>query len=448
MNGNKQNEFRLEDAELQGVKSHKKLELQRDLLLLCLAAVLVRLPFIFTVPMREAPDEFSHYWVIKYLHDNLHLPSAGDVTAGGASAVYGSLPQFGYVAHVLITFLFPPDLLALGARFGSLLMGLILIFAAYQSGKLLFKERLLALALPATLVVHPQLAFLHSYSNNDSTSSALSSLIILIMLRIVYHGVSLKRATAVGALIGWTALTKFSAVAVIPVVILAIVAATVIHSTGWMLTLSAFGIIAALAAAISGWWFFRNYYEFNGDIMGTKTMYATWAKLFNREAQFYLPPSHIVKNFSWWRMLFFSFWGLFGYMTKYLWRPVYVIYGVFFFTAVAALARNVFSAIKNSFSEKKWLTADNCAWACLTLVLVINIASVVWASVFNLGGPQGRYLFTSEIPIISLILLGLRRLSSKFGDKLVIAFIVWNATVCFGSLAYLFSLYGFNPKPF
>jgi hypothetical protein len=448
MNGNKQNEMQLADALQQGAASDKKIGWQRDLILLCAAAALVRVPFIFTVPMREAPDEFSHYWVIKYLHDHLHLPGAADVTAGGASAVYGSLPQFGYVPHVVVTLLFPADMLTLAARFGSLLMGLVMIFAACQCGKLLFKERLLALALPATLVVHPQLAFLHSYSNSDSTSSALSSLIILFMLHMIYHGVSIKRATIIGALVGWTALAKFSAVAVIPIVALAIVAATIIHASGWALALSALGIIASLAAALSGWWFARNYYEFNGDILGTKTMYATWAKLFNREQQFYLAPSHIVKDFSWWRMLFFSYWGLFGYMTKYLWRPVYVVYGVFFFASVAALLRTAFLSAKTSFATTKWLTADNCAWTCLTFTLLINIASVIFASVYNLGGPQGRYLFTSEIPIISLIVLGLSMVTAKFGRKLVVAFVVWNLIVCLGSLAYLFSLYGFNAKPF
>lgn len=445
MNGNTQNEIHLAG---------------RDLLLLCLAAVCVRVPFIFAVPMQEAPDEFSHYWVIKFLHDNMRLPSLAEIAAGGASAVYGSLPQFGYVPHVMLTMLFPAETMTLGMRFGSLCMGLVMIAAAFYAGRLIFKERLLALALPVTLVVHPQLAFLHSYANNDSTSSALSSLIILLMLQVIYTGVTLKRATAIGALVGWTALTKFSALAVIPVVILAILAATVIHSSSWALTLAVLGLIGAMVAAMTGWWFMRNYQEFSGDFMGTKTMYMTWAKLFNREQNYYQPASHILKDFSWWRMLFFSYWGLFGYMTKYLWRPVYIVYGVLFFSAVAGMLRTAYSAGRTALTARgddggkvnllrHWLTVENTAWTSLVLVVVINIVSVIWASMVNLGGPQGRYLFTSEIPIIALIILGLRSLSVRYGGKFVIAFVIWNAVVCVGSFLYLYSMYGgFHPKPY
>lgn len=425
-------------------------ETRPDLLLLCLAAVVVRVPFIFTVPMREAPDEFSHFWVIKFLHDHLRLPTAAEVTAGGASAVYGSLPQLGYLPHVLLSMPFPEPLLMLVARFGSLLMGLIMIWAAYHAGRLLFKkDGVLALALPAMLIVHPQLTFLHCYSNSDSTSSALSSVIILLMLQIIYHGVNLRLATIIGALSGWVALSKFSALAVIPVVALAVVVSTIIHGSGWGLALLALTSMAAASAVVSGWWFVRNYFEFNGDIMGTKTMYATWAKLFSRKQDFYLPASHIVKNFSWWRMLFFSYWGLFGYMTRYMWRPVYVVYAIFFFASLAGMIRTTCSGMKICLIEgRRLLTAQSIAWTCLLLIVLINIASIIWASMVNLGGPQGRYLFTSEIPITALIILGLSSISRKWGKRFVIVFLIWNAIVCIGSFVYLFSLYGFNPRPY
>lgn len=68
--------------------------------LLAFAFVAVRLPWIFMVPMQEAPDEYAHYWVIKFLREHWRLPSAVEVHAGGPSAVYGSLPQLGYLPHV------------------------------------------------------------------------------------------------------------------------------------------------------------------------------------------------------------------------------------------------------------------------------------------------------------------------------------------------------------
>ncbi|MBL0187841.1 MAG: hypothetical protein IPP97_19095 [Candidatus Obscuribacter sp.] len=69
---------------------------------LSLLFVALRLFWLFMVPMEQAPDEFSHYWVAKFLFQNQHLPSPAEMTAGGPSAVYGSLPQLGYLPHCFL----------------------------------------------------------------------------------------------------------------------------------------------------------------------------------------------------------------------------------------------------------------------------------------------------------------------------------------------------------
>ncbi|HNB25239.1 MAG TPA: hypothetical protein PKZ32_22650, partial [Candidatus Melainabacteria bacterium] len=98
---------------------------------LCLggAYLMFRLPWLFMLPMVEAPDEFAHHWVIKFLTEHHRLPMAKEVFDGGASAVYGSLPQMGYIPHVLISSLFPIESIALTERLGSLFMGAWMMLA-------------------------------------------------------------------------------------------------------------------------------------------------------------------------------------------------------------------------------------------------------------------------------------------------------------------------------
>lgn len=421
--------------------------------LLAFAFVAVRLPWIFMVPMQEAPDEYAHYWVIKFLREHWRLPSAVEVHAGGPSAVYGSLPQLGYLPHVLACSFAPVDMIPLLSRFGSLAMGLVLLYAACRTARILFAPRpLLAIALPLAIILHPQMIFLHSYANCDATSTALSAVLIWLMLETVRSGVNVGKVATMGALAGWLALTKYSALAILPVLALAVVSSCFLHLTPLSVSAPAIVSGALLAVALSGWWFWRNFHEFGGDVLGTKTMYHTWATTFNRELSYSVSPWRIMKDLRWWRMMFFSFWGLFGYMNKYIWRPAYLTYVGFLVVAVsggvnAAIAsgrefvnRSVLArqSLKENVLDGKITIA---MWSCLTLVAVINLAAMIWASTQNLGGPQGRYLFNSEIPVLAIFLAGLYSIP-RAGKGLVVSFLIFNALVALGSWVWLFQMYG------
>ena len=484
-----------------------------SLFALCIAFVLVRLPFIFTVPMQEAPDEFAHYWVIRFIKDHARLPNAHEVMAGGPSAVYGSLPQLGYIPHLLMVSLVPQADLSLFERFGSLAMGLVLLYAAYQIGRLLFpRNKLMSFAVPVLVVFHPQLAFVHSYTNNDATSSALAAVILLLTLRSVKDGIKISRAAVMGVLMGWLALSKYSGLAIMPVVALALVAAAVLHKTSVAKFVSAMAVLGGLAAGISLPWFLHNYAEYSGDFLGTNTMYKSWATTFHRDLNYHVSIYRVIKELRWWRMMFFSFWGLFGYMTKYMWRPTYFVYlgfliasacggitmlvrsirqrqqsvgtravnagsesvgaigatggpgsvgvpgsiGVVGSTGVSGSigvprstgvpgTRSVVPGYLASFAGEQWQM--RVMWASLGLCVLINVSAMLWASTTNLGGPQGRYLFTSEVPVLALLVAGLNQLHQRWGKRLVMGFILFNMIVCFGAWMMLYCAYGFHGHP-
>ncbi|HEY9792404.1 MAG TPA: hypothetical protein V6D22_18525 [Candidatus Obscuribacterales bacterium] len=417
----------------------------RDLLFLCFAFVFVRLPFMFTVPMVEAPDEFAHYWVIRFIKEHWRLPSATEVAAGSASAVYGSLPQLGYLPHLAVSALSSPQTLPLYERFGSLLGGLVLLYSAYHIGKELFpNKRLLQMALPAVLIFHPQLAFLHAYANNDSTSSALSGVLLLLTLRSIRRGITVQRSLLVGLLLGWLALSKYSGLAVVPAVAFGLIAAAAMERTPLPRLMAAVTACIGACAVTCGWWFVRNVHEFAGDMLGTKTMFTSWALTFHKDLHYYEPPSHIIKSLRWWRMMFYSYWAMFGYMTKYIWRPAYLTYVGYLIASVAGLLLTV---VQPGRLRSATTARSIVGWCCMALTIVANLCAMIWASTGNLGGPQGRYLFTSEVPIAALMLLGLYKLGGKHGSKVVFSFVVFNMAVCFGSLVMLCRLYGFHATP-
>lgn len=414
-----------------------------------LVALSVRIPFVFVIPMVEAPDEFAHYWVTKFIAENLRLPAAPEVALGGPSAVYGSLPVLGYLPHILVARMFPLADISLVERFGSVLMGILLVYISILLGRELFPERkLLALAQPVIVAFHPQLVFVNAYCNNDSTTSALCAAVLLLLIYCLKRGPKMIYAVVIGCLLGVTALSKYSGLAVAPTAVVAVGLALWLHKASARQIMS-FAAVGFVSAALScGWWFWRSYGEFGGDLTGTKTMRATWAATYKRPETF-IAPWPILRQRQWWNQLFTSFWAVFGYQSRYLWPPVYAAY--LFFLAIAALtplfslSKRLRAGSAGSAPSKKELESISI-WASLMLFVFFNFVSLIAASCFNLGGPQGRYLFASEAAIIALIVAGLGQLKGRLADAAVLLFALFNIVVCIGSFVFLHQLFGFTTR--
>lgn len=430
--------------------------MSRDLLLLCFLCIAVRLPWIFTTPASEAPDEYTHLWVITFLRDHLRLPGGQEVLSAGPTAVYGSLPPLGYIPHAFITRFVPDSEIALFARYGSLLAGLVTVWAAWRIGQELFAaSRLLSLALPLLVVFHPQLVFVHTYANNDSTASAAGTITIYLLMRALKHGLTVRRSLGIGLAISFLALCKYSGWSLIPVTFLTIVAAAYLHGGGWLLAARSLLIVAAIFSSTAGLWLVRNYHEFSGDWMGTKTMYHTWAVAFNKRLVYQIPPWQVILDKRWWRFLLFSFWGMFGYTSRYIWRPLYYVFLGFMIASGAGWIKAITARIRaGALNLQARLAGGSRAelvgpavWSMLALACLFNLAGMVFASTVNLGGPQGRYLFVSEIPVMAILLSGLNRLGRRAARYTVVALIGFTALTCIGSWAMLFHLFGFRVHP-
>ncbi|MBU6450309.1 MAG: hypothetical protein KGS72_00915 [Cyanobacteria bacterium REEB67] len=438
--------------------------------LLLVLYFVTRLPWIFMVPMVEAPDEFSHFWVINFLVEHgCRLPEASEVLAGGPSAVYGSLPQLGYIPHVSTGYLgrlvAPAVDISVSSRFGSLLSGMVLLWCAKVFGQKLFaSEKLLRWALPAVIVFQPQLVFVNSYANCDSVMASLAALALLLTCNMLEAGLKTRTSIALGLTLGWLALTKYPGLAVFPACALGFIAAAILNRESLKKTTAQALLAAAIAATTCLWWFMRTGAIFDGDYLGTQTMFRTWAKTYNRPLAPHIPVSAVLKQKSFWRMTIFSFWGMFGYMTIYLWRPLYIIYMVLMGTALAGGIKALITRVMNTSAVQglkktkadlptmSFLTDEEgrarkvktATWMVLSTCYLSNVAAMIYAMTKNLGGGQGRYLFPSEIPIIALMLGGFYLTGAKIGKPLIIFFVAFNVIVYLVSFQLLAGKYGFH----
>ncbi|HEY9677232.1 MAG TPA: glycosyltransferase family 39 protein [Drouetiella sp.] len=384
----------------------------------------------------------------------MRLPSKDDVIAGGPSGVYGPLPQLGYVPHVIVAKILPIGDLSLVGRFGSLLAGLAAVLAAYFLGREVFSSRTCALALPVMLLFHPQLVFVNSYSNSDTTTCALCSVLLLLFVRAIKGGLSVRMSLLIGFLLGWTALTKYSGVAIFPPAILALILSVFIHRYTMQQSLKHLLIVGGTFALTCGWWFLRSFREFDGDVLGTKTMRTLWAKTYNKPLEYKIPLSHVIKDQVFWSTIHDSYWGLFGYVSRFLHPAIYYTYLGFLGTAIiGGIKQFLQSSVRANKFFHKDLLADRqklvspAIWMTFGLCVATNISAMVAGAAMNLGGAQGRYLFPSEIAIMALLIAGLSKFG-KVGEYLVLALVIFNVLVCFGAFFMLMHTpgYGFTTK--
>jgi hypothetical protein len=144
-------------------------------------------------------------------------------------------------------------------------------------------------------------------------------------------------------------------------------------------------------------------------------------------------------------MNFFSFWGWFGYMTRSLPRVFYYGYLAFVILAFAGGIRRLKDLAKEQLRRLNLRERSHflrpVTWLMFIMLSVANLLTSLAASSSGIAGPQGRYLFISEIPLIALLLGGLHNLPIGLARPTVWALLVFNLATYLYSSCYLYSLY-------
>lgn len=435
-----------------------------ELSTLTLLCLLTRVPWLFIVRMGLAPDEVSHLWVVKFISQHLRLPNHGDVFAGGLEAVYGPLPQAGYLPHIVISKILPFWDVAITARLGSLIMGISLVWAAYFLARELYpNNRLACRALPLAIVFHPQMVFLDSYTNCDATAAAASGFIFLLVVRMIRRGLNLSSCFAFGVLSGVAALSKYAALSVVAAAGLGLISAGWLNGSSLGMLASAIAVTASSFAASCSWWFVREIQQYPDDMLGTKTMRSIWAAALNKPMVYDSGVWSVIKDFKWWRLMYFSFWGVFDNMTRYLPKPIYVTYFSFMILAIAGgvsrfkvlpglidltFERFRSKSIRDIPAEHLEKLKYAAIYKMFAVSIIINMAAMVWSTSLNLGGAQGRYLFANELPIFALTIGGLLAFKEKYREPLIKAFLIFSILTYSLSLLIMAWSFGFHESPY
>lgn len=360
--------------------------------------------WMLSVPFHKGPDEAAHFQVIRFILDHGRLPAFRPdelwliKVPAGVVETYATFPPLAYLlaAAASVPFresaMWTSRLVSLAAYVGT--VGL-----SFATARRLFPHDLRVPLLAAlTVAALPQFAFVGAYVNNDALAALESAAVIWLLVRLRWSRPPLGQLAALGALVGALLVTKYTVYAVALVAALAPIAPAVRRPRELARRCAAVGVPAA---AVSGWWFARNWTLYAELIPGRVV---AEAKAQAGGNTLFVPANHglnlvtLSTETDFWPVTLQSFMGVFGYMDLYLAPPFYWLgLAIAVLGATGAAARVIHGPVRREL----WLAAGAGAG-----VVALTAFSTLAISAYGEYSPQGRYLFGALVPLAVALAAG------------------------------------------
>jgi len=379
--------------------------------LVLLASAVLLVAWSFVVPIFEGPDEPAHWDYVRYLRVNKKLPVYGPFSVEANSpplyylavapfANYSDIPPrvvwadaTGTAAPILPRFyqnsysdyvLYWP---IRTVRLVTVLISLITIVFCYAAGVEASGRESTGLLAAGLVAFLPQFTFRGMNVSNDAMVTAICSVVLYLLVRMIKRGASVRLVIACAVAMAAGFLSKATAL-ILPVPFAIAVLTERVNWKQKAKWISALLISVSLAAP----WLIRNQALY-GDPLARKAMYTAVGSLINEKS---LTSRYFVDVFP--GQLATSFIGVFGWRTLSSPRWVYQIYWLL---AGFGLLGLVFGIIRKRIDIRMAVIIALIPVLALLVVVEINLM---------FDQPQGRYLFTALPALALLIALGLENL--------------------------------------
>jgi len=402
---------------------------------LALVAVFVVLGTVYNVctPLFEAPDERFHYPFVRHLAEGGGLP-VQDPANPGPWHQEGGQPPLYYVLAALVTHWVPSDdfpqiaqpnphadvgvirpggspnivvhtpregwpysgaVLAVHlARELSVFLGALTVLFTYLLGREVLPDRpLVALGAAALVGFNPMLLFITAAVSNDSLAAAVCTVALWLLVRRLWQEPEPRRWAAVGVVLGVAGLTKVSALGLWPLAVV-VLAWVSWRRRGWRDFLRCGVVMLAVAGAIAGWWYYRNWRLYH-DPLG----WVNFLALMGRRSGS-LTPQVLLSELP---GLIRSYWGVFGWFSVGAPDWYYALFGAI---AAAGLGGLIVGAGRMGL-HGQWVNRDRLPALATVAVWVtaVGVGLVRWSSL--IPSFQGRLLFPAAAAMALLLALGL-----------------------------------------
>jgi len=351
--------------------------------------LLCRVAFVFLTPVFYAPDEQAHFNYIQYLSERHSFPVETGKLGDPANDWEYCQPPLYYLALVPAfragqALCHDQGATVLVLRFFSLLLWLLNVwFGAVLLKRLRITDPAVWLFVMAMVCLLPTYTFVSAAINNDNLLATLGGGLLCVMAR---REPSLKRALALGLLLGLALLTKQSAIIFFPAIVLLSVLDGRNRRVRWTAGLLHLGVVLGAATVVYFPWALRNwqvYHTFTPEYLVVTRL--SWPSMMYGMAS---ATHNLVK----------TFWAVSG-ISNNIGYPFPLVGMIFLLLCVTW---NQTRLKPERMFEALNVEANGPLLAAALLALCLNVVLVLrFGYLFGMG--QGRHLFPVLYPIALLL---------------------------------------------
>ncbi|MGE3269296.1 MAG: hypothetical protein AB7P40_11140 [Chloroflexota bacterium] len=310
----------------------------------------------------------------------------------------------------------------LALRFFSILLGSVAVVAAFVVTREAAPNRpVLAVLTAATVAFVPMNTAILAAVNNDALATALSAVTLAALMVGLRRNFSDRWAAGLGLLIGALVLTKLTVYVFVPLILFTLLLAGRPQTwtvQGWLRALRWPAIAAGVGLLVCGWWIVRN-----------MSMYGLLDPLaMTRHDQIVVgQPRWTVYDLEsldfFFRILFRSFWGMFGWMGVVLDDGFYILYLVLTVLGIVG--------VEIGWLARTPLRLKHCG--LLTWAALLVFGEVAYYNLTFIQ-PQGRYLFPALVPVALFLSSGWLQLAERAASPLLVRLLT--TSVLAGAIAW------------
>ena len=410
----------------------------RGIILILLAHLFLGTLYSVTTPILEASDELWHFPFVKRLADGQGLPVQYPDQIGPWRQEGSQPPLYYALGALLIRWVDTSDMQAVRwinphasiglptqdrnvnmvvhtprerfpyrgtvlaihlVRWMSVLLGALTVLAGYLLARELFPEDLLLALTAASLTAfNAMYLFITASVNNDALVVALCSLCLWLMVKYIVVRPKPKQWASLGVLLGLASLSKASALGILPLAVVTVLAVAWRHRSWRDLFLG--GLWVGLPVlAIGGWWYYRNWQLYR-DPLGLSAFVAIVGARH--------PQPTLWQLIGEWKGFVMSYWGFFGGVNVAAPGWVYWLLSVMALLGLLAAPVYLWRAYQaRQMALERWLQMGLVfIWPCLVFASLVRWTLMTIAS-------QGRLMFAALTALSLLMAMGLAGLSPR-----------------------------------
>lgn len=404
--------------------------------------------YAVTTPIFEASDELWHYPMVRHLAQGNPLPVQNPEYVGPWKQEASQQPLYYYLAAALTCWIDTSDMetvrwlnphvdngvltsdgntnlvihqpeqeafpwqgtiLAVRLiRLLSVVMGAGTVYLTWRIAQILFpRQPEIALGAAAVNAFTPMFLFISGAVNNDNLAMLLCSAALFLMLRSNTKEPRPGDSVTLGVTLGLAALTKTSALGLVPLALLSLVVTEWLRTdrighSRLMFLLRHTVLIVMPVLAIAGWWYYRNL-RLYGDWLG----WSAFIEVLGKRAH----PASLRQLWGERWGFSLSYWGLFGGVNIPMPLWIYRVLNAIAVIGLVGIVPFLISLVRanrpkepchrlKTVGRQLWSPALLMLWAAAVLVGLIRWATITWSS-------QGRLIFPAISSISVLLGAGL-----------------------------------------